>query len=463
MNSTPTIPTEFRQIVVLLQAPCRHETHHNTVMSTALHTLQRVFGYPAFRGAQEAIIAHLMGGKSALVLMPTGGGKSLCYQIPALLLPGITLVVSPLIALMQDQVMSLRRRGVPAAQLNATLARHENRRLQEDLLAGRLKLLYVSPERLAQPAFLALLDRLQARQQLSLFAIDEAHCIAQWGHDFRPEYRKLSVLHQHYPSVPRVALTATADPDTRQEILEQLQLRADQQYVASFDRPNLHYGICPKLNPGAQIETFLLERHAGDSGIIYCQSRRQVEHAALWLQSRGWSSLPYHAGLGMDQRECHQQQFVQEKGVIMVATVAFGMGVDKPDVRFVIHLDSPRNLEGYYQETGRAGRDGGVAEALMLFHPADLMALRLRIQQTQRSPDRQVADLNRLEALARYCRSDSCRRRTLLRYFGEESTGRCHTCDNCNPDYRTWCGPEHRNHAITFAADRFTPGIRRTR
>jgi ATP-dependent DNA helicase RecQ len=432
-------------------------------MTSALLTLQRVFGYPAFRGAQEAIIAHLMAGENALVLMPTGGGKSLCYQIPALLRPGLTLVVSPLIALMQDQVDALRRRGVPAAYLNSTLATHEAQRLHAALLADRLKLLYVSPERLAQPGFLSLLDQLQARRQLSLFAIDEAHCIAEWGHDFRPEYRKLRVLHQRYPSVPRVALTATADPVTRQEILEQLQLRADQQFVASFDRPNLHYCICPKFGPGAQIETFLLERHARDSGIIYCQSRRQVEHTASWLQSRGWPSLPYHAGLEMDLRERHQQRFVQEAGIIMVATVAFGMGVDKPDVRFVIHLDSPRNLEGYYQETGRAGRDGEAAEALLLFHPADLMSQRLRIQQSHRTAERQMADLHKLEALARYCQSEDCRRRALLRYFGEEYGGPCHACDNCNPGYRSWSGPEHRNHAVTFAADRFTPGIRRTR
>ncbi len=432
-------------------------------MTSALLTLQRVFGYPTFRGAQEAIITHLIAGENALVLMPTGGGKSLCYQIPALLRPGLTLVVSPLIALMQDQVDALRRRGVPAAYLNSSLAAHEARQLHGALLANRLKLLYVSPERLAQSNFLTLLDQLQVRQQLSLFAIDEAHCIVEWGHDFRPEYRELHLLHQRYPSVPRVALTATADPDTRKEILEQLQLRADQQFIASFDRPNLHYCICPKFSPGAQIETFLLERHARASGIIYCQSRRQVEHTALWLHSRGWHSLPYHAGLGMNLRERHQQQFVDETGVIMVATVAFGMGVDKPDVRFVIHLDCPRSLEGYYQETGRAGRDGEPAEALLLFHSADLVSLRLRIQQSLRSSERQAVDLHRLEALARYCQSEDCRRRTLLRYFGEDHVGHCHTCDNCNPDYRSWGGPEHRNHAVTFATDRFTPGIRRTR
>ncbi len=432
-------------------------------MSSPLSTLQRVFGYPAFRGAQETIIAHLIAGESALVLMPTGGGKSLCYQIPALLRPGLTLVVSPLIALMQDQVAALHRRGVSAAYLNATLSSNEVKQLHGALAADRLKLLYVSPERLALPGFLALLDQLQARQQLSLFAIDEAHCIAEWGHDFRPEYRELHVLHQRYPSVPRVALTATADPETRQEIMEQLQLRPDQQFIASFDRPNLHYCICPKFSPGVQIETFLLERHARASGIIYCQSRRQVEHAALWLQTRGWPSLPYHAGLEMSQRERHQQQFVQETGVIMVATVAFGMGVDKPDVRFVIHLDSPRSLEGYYQETGRAGRDGAPADALMLFRPEDHLPLRLRIQQSSRSEERQRAGLRKLDALAHYCHSGSCRRRTLLSHFGEAYSGHCNTCDNCNPDYRSWTGPLRRNHAVTFAADRFTPGIRRTR
>ncbi len=432
-------------------------------MTTPLLVLRRVFGYSTFRGAQESIIAHLIAGENAFVLMPTGGGKSLCYQIPALMRPGLTLVISPLIALMQDQVDALRRRGVPAAYLNSALDPLHARQIHDNLLNDRLKLLYVSPERLTQPSFLMLLDQLLARHLLSLFAIDEAHCIAEWGHDFRPEYRQLHVLHQRYPSIPRVALTATADLQTRQEITEQLQLGTDNQYIASFDRPNLHYCVSPKFSPGAQIETFLLKHHARDSGIIYCQSRRQVENTTFWLHSRGWHSLAYHAGFDTTLRERHQQQFVQEAGIIMVATVAFGMGVDKPDVRFVIHLDSPRSLEGYYQETGRAGRDGEPANALMLFHPNDLITLRLRVQNQSRSPERQAIDLHKLEALALYCRSSECRRRALLGYFGETHTGYCDTCDNCNPDYRTWSGPEHRNHAVIFAADRFTPGIHRTR
>ncbi len=432
-------------------------------MTTPLLVLQRVFGYSAFRGAQESIIAHVIAGENAFVLMPTGGGKSLCYQIPALLRPGLTLVISPLIALMQDQVDALRCRGVAAAYLNSALELTHIKQIHEDLLNDRLKMLYVSPERLTQPSFLLLLDELFARHGLSLFAIDEAHCIAEWGHDFRPEYRQLHLLHQRYPSIPRVALTATADLQTRLEIAEQLQLGTDNQFIASFDRPNLRYCVTPKFNPGAQIETFLLKHHPLDSGIIYCQSRRQVENTTFWLHSRGWRSLPYHAGFDTALREHHQQQFVQETGIIMVATIAFGMGVDKPDVRFVIHLDSPRSLEGYYQETGRAGRDGKPANALMLFHPNDLITLRLRVQNQSRSPERQAIDLRKLEALALYCQSPECRRRALLNYFGETQQVYCNTCDNCNPDYRNWSGPQHRNHAVSFAADRFTPGIHRTR
>ncbi|MDE2624463.1 MAG: RecQ family ATP-dependent DNA helicase [Betaproteobacteria bacterium] len=432
-------------------------------MSSSLNVLQTVFGYPAFRGQQEAIVAHLVSGKNALVLMPTGGGKSLCYQLPALLRPGLALVVSPLIALMQDQVGALRARGIAAACLNSSLDPAAIQDCMAALHCGRLKLLYVSPERLTQPAFLALLETLHREQPLALFAIDEAHCIAEWGHDFRPEYRQLEILCQRFPEVPRIALTATADLQTRREIQEQLHLENCPQFISSFDRPNLGYSICAKHHPAAQIAAFLHERHARHSGIIYCQSRRQAETTALWLQRQGWPGLPYHAGLPMKTRECHQQRFLSEPGLIMVATVAFGMGVDKPDVRFVIHLECPKNLEGYYQETGRAGRDGLPAEALLLYHGADLAAQGLRLRHHSRSPERLRVELRRLQALARYCQSDGCRRQALLDYFGEPHEGRCGRCDNCNPDYRQWSGPPRRHHAITFAADQFTPGIHRTR
>ncbi len=432
-------------------------------MTTALDLLQQVFGYPAFRGHQEAVVTHLAAGGHALVLMPTGAGKSLCYQIPALLRPGVALVVSPLIALMQDQVAALSARGVPAACLNSTLSQAALRDCQSRLHGGTLKLLYVSPERVAQAGFLALLERLHGGRQLALFAIDEAHCIAEWGHDFRPEYRQLEVLCRRFPEVPRIALTATADLQTRREIVEQLHLERAAQFVSSFDRPNVTYGVLPKRNPAAQVAAFLRVRHPGHSGIIYCQSRRQVEATALWLQQQGWPALPYHAGLPMELRERHQRRFLRESALVMVATVAFGMGVDKPDVRFVIHLECPKNLEGYYQETGRAGRDGLPAEALLLYHPSDLAAQAVRLQCQSRSPERLRTELGRLKALARYCESESCRRQILLDYFGERHGGDCRRCDNCEEACSTWGGPPRRLHGITFAADQFTPGVRRTR
>ncbi|MCW8807991.1 MAG: RecQ family ATP-dependent DNA helicase, partial [Rhodanobacter sp.] len=325
--------------------------------SSALDLLQSVFGYPSFRGQQQAVVDHLSEGGDALVLMPTGGGKSLCYQIPALLRQGTGIVVSPLIALMQDQVDALREAGVAAAFLNSSLAAEDQREVERQLLAGELNLLYVAPERLLTGRFLSLLER----TGVALFAIDEAHCVSQWGHDFRPEYRELAILHQRFPEVPRIALTATADPRTREEIVERLALQQARQFVASFDRPNIGYRVALRHNAKRQLGEFLLG-HEGESGIVYCLSRRKVDDTAQWLAESGIEALPYHAGLDAATRAKNQKRFLREDGVVMVATVAFGMGIDKPDVRFVAHLDLPRSIEGYYQETGRAGRDGLPAE-----------------------------------------------------------------------------------------------------
>ena len=432
-------------------------------MTTALQTLQQVFGYASFRDPQDTIIHHVTNGGHALVLMPTGGGKSLCYQIPALLRPGLTLVISPLIALMQDQVGALQRHGIPAACLNSTQGAAASQALLRQIGEGRLKLLYVSPERLSQPGFLALLQQWHRDIGLGLFAIDEAHCIAEWGHDFRPEYRQLCLLHQHFPQVPRIALTATADPQTREEIISQLRLQEGRQFISSFDRKNLGYCIHPKDNPWAQITSFLQHRHPHHSGILYCQSRRQVECMAQWLQHQGWPAVPYHAGLSMSLREAHQSGFLASSCTIMVATIAFGMGVDKPDVRFVIHLQSPKNLESYYQETGRAGRDGMPAEALLLFHRDDLAAQQSRLDHGHRSRERKDIEQRRLDALGAFCLGTGCRRQALLGYFGEAHSGYCGQCDCCNPAFQHWSGPRRRHHAVTFAPDHFTPAYRRTR
>ncbi len=420
----------------------------------ARQILQRYFGYDHFRAEQAAIIQHVAAGGNALVLMPTGGGKSLCYQIPALLRPGVSLVISPLIALMQDQVNALQQRGIPAAYLNSTLKTATVRELYLALQQQRLKLLYIAPERLVQPGLLSLLDRLYAQQGLGLFAIDEAHCIAQWGHDFRPEYRQLVLLHQRYAPIPRIALTATADQQTRQEILGQLQLESARQFISSFDRPNLRYAIVEKHHPGAQIQWFLQHRHRDHAGIIYCQSRRQVEQSAQWLSQRGWSVLPYHAGLEAPIREANQQRFLSGSVQIMVATIAFGMGVDKADVRFVIHLECPRSLEGYYQETGRAGRDGDWAEVLLLYHPQDLQRQYTRLRQWTQDRQRQACEAAKLQAMAQFCRTTHCRRAQLLAYFGESAAPVCSGCDRCNPDYLSWVGPQRRHHPVVAALQR---------
>jgi len=401
--------------------------------SRALAKLREVFGYGAFRGAQAEIVGHVAAGGDALVLMPTGGGKSLCYQLPALLREGTGIVVSPLIALMQDQVAALTQLGVRAAFLNSTLDAREADAVERALVAGELDLLYVAPERLLTPRCLDLL----ARARLALFAIDEAHCVSQWGHDFRPEYLQLAVLRERFPGVPRIALTATADPHTRREIVARLELTDARTFVASFDRPNIRYTIVDKVEPRAQLLRFLREEHAGDAGIVYCLTRRKVEETAAWLESQGVTALPYHAGMDAAPRARHQSRFQREDGVVIVATIAFGMGIDKPDVRFVAHLDLPRSIESYYQETGRAGRDGAPADAWMTYGLADVVGQRRLIDLSDAAEDYKRVSAAKLDALLGLCETAGCRRVRLLAYFGEAS-GPCGNCDTCLEPPETW-------------------------
>ncbi len=405
--------------------------------------LQSVFGYPRFRGEQAAIVSHLAAGGDALVLMPTGGGKSLCYQIPALMRPGTGVVVSPLIALMHDQVAALRELGIPAAYLNSSLSAAEARAVERAFLAGELKLLYVAPERLLTERFLDLMTR----ACLALFAIDEAHCVAQWGHDFRPEYLGLNVLHERFPGVPRIALTATADALTRQEIVERLDLKAARVFAASFDRPNIRYRIEEKMDGRRQLLGFLRE-HPGEAGIVYCGSRRKVETVAAWLSDAGLPALPYHAGMDAETRRQHQDRFQREDGLIMVATIAFGMGIDKPDVRFVAHLDLPRSVDGYYQETGRAGRDGLPAEAWMLWGAGDLAAQRRFIDTSEAEAAFKRVAHAKLDALLALVETAGCRRQALLAYFGEASPP-CGNCDNCLAPPRLWDATEPARKALS--------------
>ncbi|HEX5337940.1 MAG TPA: DNA helicase RecQ [Gallionella sp.] len=404
----------------------------------AQEILRDVFGYAAFRGEQQAIVEHVASGGDALVLMPTGGGKSLCYQIPALLRPGTGIVVSPLIALMQDQVDALRQLGVKAAFLNSSIAADVAREVQGQLLRGELDLLYVAPERLLMSGFLALLEQVQTTSALALFAIDEAHCVSQWGHDFRPEYRALTVLHERFPDVPRIALTATADAPTRGEIVERLALEQARQFVSSFDRPKIRYRVTQKNNARNQLLAFLEAEHPNDAGIVYCLSRKKVEETAAWLKERDWDALPYHAGLDAATRAANQQRFLREEGVVMVATVAFGMGIDKPNVRFVAHLDLPKSMEGYYQETGRAGRDGLPANAWLAYGLGDVVSMRQMIDNGDAPEERKRLERQKLDALLGYCESTTCRHQTLLRYFGEEHPGNCGECDNCLEPVDTW-------------------------
>jgi ATP-dependent DNA helicase RecQ len=404
-------------------------------MTQALQILRAVFGYEHFRGHQAIVVEHLIGGGDALVLMPTGGGKSLCYQIPAMLRVGVGVVISPLIALMQDQVEALLQAGVKAAFLNSSLDFESAKRVESQLLNGNLDLLYVAPERLMTPRFLQLLER----APIALFAIDEAHCVSQWGHDFRPEYVRLSVLFDRFPQVPRIALTATADALTRREIVDRLGLTRARQFVASFDRPNIRYRITQKHNSREQLRAFLTQQ-CGNSGIIYCLSRKKVEHTAAWLADDGWPALPYHAGLDAATRFAHQQRFLREEGVLIVATIAFGLGIDKPDVRFVAHLDLPKSIEGYYQETGRAGRDGLPAEAWLAYGLGDVVSLRQMVEGGQASPERKRVEKQKLDALLGFCESIGCRRAALLAYFDEAYDGACGNCDNCLEPPRTWDG-----------------------
>jgi ATP-dependent DNA helicase RecQ len=416
-------------------------------MSNARDILQSTFGYDDFRPPQAEIIDTVINGGDALVLMPTGGGKSLCYQIPALARPGCGVVISPLIALMQDQVNALRELGVRASFLNSTLDTNTARDIEQSLLNGELDLLYIAPERLNQPRTMDLLQR----ANLALFAIDEAHCVSQWGHDFRADYLRLSLLHEQFPTVPRIALTATADARTQEEIKLRLQLQDAAYFCAGFDRPNIRYHIALKHNPRQQLLQFLRQEHEKDAGIVYCLSRKKVEDTAAWLQQQGFNALPYHAGLDASVRADHQARFLREESVIIVATIAFGMGIDKPDVRFVAHLDMPKTVESYYQETGRAGRDGAPADAWMIYGLQDVIKLRQMMGESQGSEEHKRAEQHRLNAMLGLCEITTCRRQALLAYFDDRPEAACGNCDTCLQPVATWDGTEAARMALSAA------------
>ena len=424
---------------------CLRPNLHNRKPLSPLQILSEVFGYDQFRGPQRAIVDHMVAGHDALVLMPTGGGKSLCYQIPAIARQlagrGVTIVVSPLIALMHDQVGALHEAGVAAEFLNSSLSGEDAYQVEQRMLRGEITLLYAAPERLTTPRFLAQLDSLFDRGALSMFAIDEAHCVSQWGHDFRPEYRALSVLHERFPGVPRMALTATADALTRDDIIERLQLEEARAFVSSFDRPNIRYTIEEKRDGTLQLLRFIEREHEGDAGIVYCQSRRKVEDLAQTLVEAGINALPYHAGLDNKVRQKHQDRFLREDGIVMVATIAFGMGIDKPDVRFVAHVDMPKNIEGYYQETGRAGRDGLPAQAWMGYGLQDVVNQRRMIDESPAGEEFKQVMRGKLDALLGLAEATDCRRVRLLAYFGEESSA-CGNCDNCLNPPAVWDGTD---------------------
>jgi ATP-dependent DNA helicase RecQ len=405
-------------------------------LEAARQVLRTVFGYEDFRGPQADIILELLAGRNALVLMPTGGGKSLCYQIPALLRPGVGIVISPLIALMQDQVDALKAAGVRAGFINSSLSLEDYQQVMRALRRGELDLLYLAPERLNQPGTLDMLAGLN----IALFAIDEAHCVSQWGHDFRADYLTLGILHERFPQVPRIALTATADSATREEIIQRLQLQDASHFVSGFDRPNIQYRITQKRNPRQQLLDFLRSEHAGDAGIIYCLSRKKTEETAYWLMEQGFTALPYHAGLSAAERLQTQQRFLREDGVIVVATIAFGMGIDKPDVRFIVHLDLPKSIESYYQETGRAGRDGEPATAWMVYGLQDVIKLRQMMDGSQGNEQFKRLERIRLDAMLGLCEIPSCRRQALRRYFGEQAPDQCGNCDACLNPAPTWDG-----------------------
>ena len=411
----------------------------------ALEILRTTFGHPDFRGEQARIIECVTQGGDALVLMPTGGGKSLCYQLPALLREGCGIVVSPLIALMQDQVDALRQVGVRAAFLNSTLDAATARGVENALIDGELDLLYVAPERLLTERCLDLLDR----AKIALFAIDEAHCVSQWGHDFRREYRELTILHERWPDVPRIALTATADEPTRTEIAERLALEDAQQFVSSFDRPNIRYRVVLKDGSGQRALLDLIASHEDESGIVYAFSRKRVEAIAEQLATTGIKALPYHAGMPADVRAANQRRFLQEDGVVMVATIAFGMGIDKPDVRFVAHVDLPKSIEGYYQETGRAGRDGEPAEAWLSYGLGDVVNLRQLIGRGEAGEERKQVEIRKLDGLLGFCESTQCRRQALLGWFGEAHSGNCGNCDNCLDPPESWDATEIARKALS--------------
>jgi ATP-dependent DNA helicase RecQ len=400
--------------------------------------LKDVFGYHDFRGPQAAVISALVAGDDALVLMPTGGGKSLCYQIPSLVREGVGVVISPLIALMQDQVSALHELGVRAGFLNSSMTAQEARQTELAMQNGELDMLYVAPERLIQPRTLEMLHGVK----IALFAIDEAHCVSQWGHDFRADYLKLDLLQREFPKVPRIALTATADVRTREEIITRLQLENAQQFVNGFDRPNIQYRIQQKNTPKVQLLRFLRDEHANHSGIVYCLSRNKVEQTAEWLSAEGFTALPYHAGLTPQVRQKNQSRFLREDQIIMVATIAFGMGIDKPDVRFVAHLDLPKSIEAYYQETGRAGRDGEPATTLLLYGLEDVVKLRQMMSNSEGSDEFKRNEQQRLNAMLGLCEITTCRRQTLLRYFGDTLTQACGNCDSCLTPAQTWDATE---------------------
>jgi len=418
------------------------------VAADPLQILQRTFGYPSFRGRQAEIIEHVLAGESCLVLMPTGGGKSLCYQVPALCLEGVALVISPLIALMQDQVDALKELGIAAAFYNSSLTQEEKQAVRAEATGGRLKLLYVAPETLNTEAFQGFLGRLQ----VSLLAVDEAHCVSQWGHDFRPDYLEVARLRERLPSVPLVALTATADPLTRKEVLGRLGLSSAQVFASSFDRPNIKYEIALKDSGREQLLSFLRARHEGDSGIVYCLSRKKTEETADFLRRKGIAASPYHAGLDAAERRENQARFLREEGLVICATIAFGMGIDKPDVRFVAHLDLPKSVEGYYQETGRAGRDGLPASAFLLYGLGEMVQLRQLIQQGEGGEEFKRLQQQKLTQMLGLCEGVACRRQMVLAYFGESHPGACGNCDNCLEGVKTHDGTVVAQKALSAVA-----------
>lgn len=420
----------------LRELTIRERIEHIDIHNSPQDILRSCFGYDSFWEHQEEIIRHLLAGRDALILMPTGGGKSICYQIPAMLKSGVGVVISPLIALMQDQVDALRQLNIRAAFLNSSLSPESARDVEKQMVSGNLDLVYVAPERLTTDRFLDLLNH----TQVALFAIDEAHCVSQWGHDFRPEYLQLSILSERFPKVPRIALTATADPVTRKEIIKKLNLEKAAQFISSFDRPNICYRVELKENWKKQLLDFLNTEHPKDAGIVYCLTRKKVETTAAWLSEKGYTALPYHAGMDQKTRLLHQRRFLHEDGIIIVATIAFGMGIDKPDVRFIAHLDLPKSLEAYYQETGRGGRDGQKAQAWMIYSLSDVIAVRALLDRSEGDEQYKSIQHRKLETFLGYCETAKCRRQVLLNYFGEELPKACGNCDTCHGDIETWDG-----------------------